>query len=87
MKHIPSIAFKEISGSAKGITAAITSAQSGRAAAHFNCVITQLTILSLKQSHSVLSLQNNAYICTVIHRKRITDILVKVFSHYPTEEI
>lgn len=54
---------------------------------HAGNFITPLTILSLEQSHSVLSLQNNVYICTVIYRKRITNILVKVFSHYPTEEI
>jgi len=41
----------------------------------------------MKQSRSVLSLPNNSYICTVIRQRRTTDILVKVFSHYPSEEI
>ena len=48
---------------------AATVSERGRSATYFYCIITQLSILSLKQSHSVLSLQNNAYICTVIRRK------------------
>ena len=44
-------------------------------------------ILHKKQSQLVLPLQNNAYICIIICSKQITDILMKVFSHYPPKGI